>query len=216
MSELPPALRERVLASRAATPGTSPGTWERRRLGALAVVVAWTIAGIAYWEMREDWKLLPGWYRTASLVLTGGTGTGLLLLGFLRGRYLTGPPVGLVRALSVLFPLMTLAWVVLFAYPTTPPGNWMAEATSSIHCHAIAVLTALPPLGALFWLRRGLTLPAPGLLGACLGASLAAWSQVVLFASCPMGGPIHASLGHVMPSLPLMGIGALVGLRAFR
>lgn len=216
MKQPPAALRERVLTTRAATAGAPPGAWERRRVAALVVVAVWTAATTVYLERRGDWAQLPGWYRGASLLLTLGIGAGLLLAGFWRGRYLTGPPVGVTRALAAAGPLAALAWVILVAYPTTPPGDWLSEAASSLHCHAIGVVAALPALGALLWLRRGLVIPAPGLLGACLGASAAAWSHAMLFSVCPVGGSVHASLGHAMPSLPVMLLGALVGSRVFR
>lgn len=215
MSELPPSLKARVLASREATSGTNHGAWERRRWVALVVVVAWISAGVALIRTREDWGQLPGWYQVASLLLASGTGLGLLVLVFWRGRYLTGPPVRVVRVLSVVLPLLTIAWGALGIYPAAA-GGWAVEGPKLLHCHAFSMLISLPPLALLFWLRRGLTLAAPGLLGACLGASIAAWSQVVLFVGCSTGSAIHMSLGHAMPSLPLMGIGALVGLRAFR
>lgn len=216
MSQLPPGLRERVLASRSSTPAAPPGAWGRRRALALAFVALWTTLGIFYWEMRDDWARLPAWYRAASVALIGGTGLGLMLLALSRGRYMVGPGVRGLRAASVALPLLTLAWVAFFAYPTSPPGSLQVELSTALHCHGVALLTAAPALGLLLWLRRGLTQPAPGLLGACLGASTAAWAHVVLFTTCPAGGPVHASFGHALPVLPLMLLGALVGHRAFR
>jgi hypothetical protein len=216
MSQLPPALRDRVLATRATLPSAPSGAWERRQVLALALVLLWTASGVVFLEMRDNWGQLPLWYRLSSLLLTLGIGAGLLFLGFWRGRYMVGPPAWVARLGSVGGPLLALFWVVLVAFPTAPPGDWLSEARGAIHCHVIATVGALPMLGALLWLRRGLTLPAPGLLGACLGASAAAWSHAMMFSVCPTGGAVHASLGHVMPSLPVMLLGALVGLRVFR
>jgi hypothetical protein len=75
---------------------------------------------------------------------------------------------------------------------------------------------AAPMLGALAWLRRGLTQPAPVLTGAVLGATAAGWSHLMIFGHCLIGGGLHAVLGHALPALPIMGLGALVGARLFR
>jgi hypothetical protein len=216
MTQLPSALRDRVLATRATLPSAPSGSWERRRALALTLVILWTASGVVFLEVRGDWGQLPLGYRISSLLLILGIGTGLLALCFWRGRYMLGPPAWVARLGSVGGPLLALLWVVLVSFPTSPPRDWLSEAQGAIHCHVIAVLAALPTLAALLWLRRGLTLPAPGLLGACLGAAAAAWAHAMMFSVCPMGGAVHASLGHVMPSLPLMLLGALVGLRGFR
>lgn len=216
MSQLPPGLRDRVLASRAGSPAAPQGSFWRRLAAALVLLISWSAAWLVFLRMRDNWGALPLWYRAASLALTGGTGLLLLLLAFQRGRYMVGPPAGQARLLSISLPLLSLAWVAFLAYPTRPELSFAEELMGSLHCHAISIAVALPLVGGLSWLRRGLVLPAPGLLGACLGASAAAWAHVVLFATCPLGGATHASFGHALPALPVMLLGALIGRRVFR
>jgi hypothetical protein len=60
---------------------------------------------------------------------------------------------------------------------------------------------------------RGLVLSRPGLAGACLGLAAATWAHLLLRVHCPIGGPGHAVLGHLVPTLPLMALGAWAARR---
>ena len=73
-----------------------------------------------------------------------------------------------------------------------------------------------PMRRALLWLRRGTLAAAPALTGACLGAAAATWAHLVLHAHCATAHPLHVLVGHLLPLVPVMLVGALVGRRAFR
>ena len=83
-------------------------------------------------------------------------------------------------------------------------------------CDAVSIAVALPVLGAFVWLRRGLMSPAPELVGACAGAAAAAWAHVVVHAHCPFASAEHILVGHVLPMLPMMLVGAFAGRRWLR
>ena len=75
-------------------------------------------------------------------------------------------------------------------------------------CGLLMLLIALPLLGIALLVLRGLTLSRPGLAGACLGLAAATWAHLLIRVHCPLGGAGHAILGHLLPLLPLMILGA--------
>ena len=76
-------------------------------------------------------------------------------------------------------------------------------------CDLLTLGVALPLIGIGLWMTRGLTPGRPGLAGACLGLAAATWAHLLIRIHCPVGGGGHAVLGHVLPALPLMALGAL-------
>jgi hypothetical protein len=75
-------------------------------------------------------------------------------------------------------------------------------------CGLLTLLIALPLIGIALLVLRGLTLSRPGLVGACLGLAAATWAHLLIRVHCPLGGAGHAILGHLLPLLPLMILGA--------
>lgn len=213
MTQLPPGLRDRVLASRKAEPAPR-GSWPRR-LGLWALFSAgWCGVGLWSTGLRGDWSSLPGWYRLASLLALGGSAGALSVLGMMRGRSMLGASVAEQRAALVALPLFLLGWVVLVGSlpPSGADGSW----ANMPWCHVFSLVGAAPLLGLLVWFKRGLTVPTPALTGATLGAAAAAWAHVVVFSHCPFNDSLHTSLGHAAPMIPMMLAGALAGYRFFR
>ena len=75
-------------------------------------------------------------------------------------------------------------------------------------CGLLVLLIALPLMGIGRFVLRGLVLSRPGLAGACLGLAAATWAHLLIRAHCPLAGTGHAVLGHLLPLLPLMVLGA--------
>ena len=106
-------------------------------------------------------------------------------------------------------PLLLLLLVVVI----DPRGTSTVTAPNALMLHAwpcgvLTLLIALPLIGIALLVLRGLTLSRPGLAGACLGLAAATWAHLLIRVHCPLGGAGHAILGHLLPLLPLMILGA--------
>jgi len=53
----------------------------------------------------------------------------------------------------------------------------------------------------------------PWLVGGALGAVAGSWAAIVVELWCPLADPGHVAVGHVLPLLVLVGVGALLGGR---
>ncbi len=209
MSDLPPELRARLLRSVAAAPAPPTLSWGRRSAAAIVACAAWVLAAVTLIGPHGEGPRLATWYVLGVLVLVVGGGAALLGLGLGRGRYLVGPSVERLRWFA-LVPLASLVWVAMAA----PESGSVSH--PAWRCHSHGLLLGAPLLVVLLSLRRGLSTSTSALLGACLGACTGAWVHLILFAVCPDGGASHGVLGHVLPAVPLMAGGALLGHRWLR
>jgi hypothetical protein len=210
---LPPGLRAKILAEaeRAPAPGSS---WAQRLGVALVFLVLWVAGLAATLGLRPDWRAMPMLPFFATVGFVAVASAAVTVLAGTRGPYLLGPGVRAQRAALVALPVALLGWAALVAGDL--PGRLADEPWAALRCHLMTLGMAAPLFGALAWLRRGLTQPAPRLTGALLGAAAAGWAHLMIFGHCPIGGGLHAVLGHALPALSLMGLGALVGTRLFR
>ena len=171
---------------------------------ALASVMAATM------RARADWAELPA----SALVATFG---GLLAVAvaaawvsLARGRSMIG--AGTERLLAVSgVGLAVLLALVLSVDPTGATTRFFSgadEGARALRCDLIVVVLGLVLLAIGAIPLRGLTLGRPGLTGACLGLAAATLAHAVVRFHCSIGGPLHALLGHLLPALPLMAVGA--------
>lgn len=56
----------------------------------------------------------------------------------------------------------------------------------------------------------------PRLVGGALGAVAGAWAAVVAELWCPLAEPGHPAIGHALPLVALVVVGALMGGRLLR
>ncbi len=217
---LPPAdLRARVLADVAKAPAAPPGAFRRRALAAAAALALWGCAALLTFGLRRDWAELPAHYAAGTLALLGLGAACLTWVASARGAAMVGPPAALVLlAIAALPPALSLAAMALVSpgASSTSADSWGALVRASLACDGLSLLLALPLLAALLLARRGLLLPAPALTGASLGAAAATWAHALVHMHCALADPMHILLGHALPTLPLMAIGALLGLACFR
>jgi hypothetical protein len=216
---LPPGLRERVMASRASTPFVSRAEFRRRIGVSVAVGLLWLSGTFVLLGLRPDWTELPARYALGALGLVAASAAALTALGVSRGKSMLGPPVGLLLVALAALPLALAAFFAAFIAPGPSSITFSSHheaLRSSLGCHALSLILAAPVLGAMVWLKRGLTLAAPGLLGACLGGAAGAWAHMVVHAHCPISDGMHILAGHVLPMLPMMLLGGLAGYRALR
>ena len=201
--------RDRFLQAAAREPASRPRTWLRRVCLAVFGAVVWQAAMLSVLGLRHDWQDLPAPAVAATIV--GLLAAALLAsaIGLARGRSMLGTATEGLSLAAWGIPLLLLLLVVVI----DPRGTSTAMAPDALLLHAwpcglFTLLIALPLLGIALLVLRGLTLSRPGLVGACLGLAAATWGHLLIRAHCALGGAGHAILGHLLPLLPLMLLGA--------
>jgi hypothetical protein len=144
----------------------------------------------------------------------GGAGLTLaaLFLALGRSRSMLGRPLGILLLASVCLPAALLTWKsylsALFPEMDAPwPGR------PGLRCLGLGVALSLVPLFSALVARRGSQVVHPGAGGAAIGvaAGMAAFVFVDLW--CPVGFLPHLLLGHLLPIVIAVLLGALVGPR---
>ncbi len=78
-------------------------------------------------------------------------------------------------------------------------------------CAAMTLVQGALPLAALVIPRRGTNPVHPVVSGAALGMTAGAWTAMMAYLRCAHSGALHCILAHVVPTLVLTAIGALLG-----
>jgi hypothetical protein len=210
-------LRARVLAEVARTPAPTRAEYKRRimlvaAIGAIATVVLFMGMGGLNPGARpvEMMAFTAGFGLVAAAVLTrlssagaGGWG-GSSMLG--RSR-----PV-LLTAIVVTAPLLAVAALcTTLAWPEAAGEH--VEGGAHLACGAISVFQGALPLLALFIPKRGTDPVHPAITGAALGMTAGAWTVVMAYLRCPHAAAMHCVLAHVVPTLILTALGAVLGWR---
>lgn len=203
-------LRARVLAEVAQTPSLTRSAHKRRimllaTIGALATVALFVGMG----------GMSPGTRPVEMIAFT--VGLGLLAVAVLtrlssgEPRSMLGRPRNvLLTAVVITAPL--LAVVVLcatFAWPG--PASEHVSGRVDLACGAISVLQGALPLVALLLPRRGTDPVHPAVTGAALGMTAGAWTVVMAYLRCPHAAAMHCIVAHVVPTLILTALGAVLG-----
>lgn len=212
MSERPSAdLRARLLAAAALTPATRPRTWARRALLSGLGTLAWWLAVMFALGLRFDWQELPTVALAETIFTLLAVGLLAIAAGLKRGRAMVG-----ATSESLVLATWGLPTILLFLVVAVDPrgpatlsfSGWPATVWHARVCDLFTFAIALPLLGMGLLVPRGLTLSRPGWTGACLGLAAATWAHLLMRMHCPVGGIGHALVGHLLPALPLMGLGA--------
>jgi len=200
----PDALRARILAAAAATPSTTRKQGKRQAILAVLASVGVAImlfdlaGGFAHSRDRpfgQTVRLADGW-GLFSAVLTW------LVLGRGASTLARSPPVLLFATAASPFALY--AWMSHF--PT-----WQTTSDNEIACLLLTFGFAAVPLASFLALRRGLEPSHPGIVGAAAGAMCGALSAVLVLLWCPETDGLHALVGHVLPLVCLIALGAKIG-----
>ena len=138
----------------------------------------------------------------AALVLTRvSTGGGSML-----GR----PRAVLLVACIVAAPL--LACAALGSNMIWPSfGDEAVSGHAHVACAAITLLQGALPLLVLLLPRQGTDPVHPAITGAALGMTAGAWTAMMAYLRCPHVPATHCIVAHVLPTLVLTALGALVG-----
>jgi len=201
--------RDRFLQAAAHQPASRPHAWLRRISLAGLGTTAWLLTVLSVLGIRPDWHDLPAPAVTATIVVLLAAALLASAIGLARGRSMVGTTTEALSLAAWGVPLLLLLLVVVI----DPHGTSTAAASDALLLHAwpcglLTLLIALPLLGIALLVLRGLTLSRPGLAGACLGLSAETWAHLLIRVHCPLAGAGHAILGHLLPLLPLMILGA--------
>jgi hypothetical protein len=201
--------RDRFLQAAARQTTTRRHAWFLRILLAGVGAMAWLLAMLAVLGIRPDWRDLP--VPAVTSTIAGLLAAALLAskVGLARGRTMVGATTGSLSVSTWGIPLLLLLLVAIV--DPRGPSTVVAPDAHLMHagpCGLLVLLIALPLLGIGHFVLRGLVLSRPGLAGACLGLAAATWAHVLIRVHCPLAGAGHAMLGHLLPLLPLMVLGA--------
>jgi hypothetical protein len=198
--------KERLLAELASAPSLT-----RRALR----VRAWLAYGGAAVAMVAVFLAFggPAHAKGRPLVDTLAIAVGATLLaivstrvGLGRGGSMVGRPSRALALVALAVPLATFAW--LFAWH----GHYVEPFQRlGLRCLALTLTCASALLLAMFWLRARTVVRAPALHGAVMGAAAGAWAGVAVDLWCPLTGPAHVALGHVLPIALLISLSAVIG-----
>jgi hypothetical protein len=208
-------LRARVLAQVAANP-TPPRPVVERRILVLAAMAALATTALFFamggfvkgTRPIELVAFTAGFGLLAALVLTRVSAG---VTGSMLGR----PRQVLLVACIVLAPALAL---VAFAAATFWPAPAAEHVTTRIDfvCGAITIVQGALPLVALLVPRRGSDPVHPALTGAALGMTAGTWTALMASLRCPHAAAPHCILAHVLPTLLLTLLGALLGRALLR
>lgn len=127
--------------------------------------------------------------------------------------------LGVARSLLVFAALA--AAPAIFAWVMGCTAGWpdvrdrAGTLRAHVTCFLSTMLFSIGPLVALSLVRRGGDPVHPRATGAAIGAAAGAWGGVLVDLHCPLAGPLHVAIGHVLPVLVYAAIGAAVGSRWF-
>lgn len=209
-SAAPTDLRARVLAQVAATPSPTRAVYKRRvmmlaAVGAIATVALFMGMGGMSPGTRpvEMIAFTVGFGLVAAAVLTRlSSDTG----GSMLGR----PRSVLVTAVVVTAPVLAVAALcTAFAWPENAAEH--VDSGAHLACGAISLLQGALPLVVLLLPKRGTDPVHPAITGAALGMTAGAWTVVMAYLRCPHASPMHCIVAHVVPTLILTALGAVLG-----
>jgi hypothetical protein len=210
---LPPDLRAAVLERARSTP--SPDAAATRRSAVIATV-AGAAAGVAtVFGLGVGLGGRPMPFVALSAAGWAAIAVGVSLVAAARGRMMLGRPRSLLAFVALACAPAVFAWVMgcTIGWPAVrdAQGTWATH----VGCFVWTSILALGPVVALSLSRRASDPVHPRATGAAIGAAAGAWGGVLIDLHCPLTGPLHVALGHVLPVLLYAGLGALVGGRLF-
>lgn len=203
---LPSNLRDRVLAETARHQAPTRAQARSRALVAYAVagvamaVVFFAAGGIEHSRARPFGLtlLMAGGASLIALFATAAA------LG--RGSTMLGRSLRVLALVAALVPIGTFIWLVALHTQYADPFKRIGY-----RCLGLTLVMGLAPLIVTAVLRAGTAIRAPKASGAAIGAVSGAWAGVGVDMWCPLTDPTHVAIGHVLPILVLVLVGAIVG-----
>lgn len=198
MTELPPSLRDRILAQAKSEPVETRPKHVARSYGVVALGIAlslgmfFSMGGISVGDRSP--KYLAAVFASGAVLLAV---FGELAL---RRPSAAAPPTSRFVVSALGFPL---GWAVatsalLFVWPLG--GGEGHGPRHDAMCAALSVAMGIGPLVALVLVRRGTVFVASRWVGAALGAASLTWGSLLITLHCPCAEPMHLCLGHIVPA----------------
>ena len=203
-------LRARVLAEVARAPSPTRADHKRR---ILLVAAIGTIATVSLFVGMGG--MSPGTRPVEMIAFT--VGFGLVAAAVLtrlssgpNGSMLGRPRTQLLTAVVLTAPVLAVvALCATIAWPEPAAGEHV-ESMTHLGCGAMSIAQGALPLVVLLLPRRGSDPVHPAITGAALGMTAGAWSVVMAYLRCPHAAAMHCILAHVVPTLILTGLGAIL------
>ena len=203
---LPVHLKDQVLASARALPSPVRAQHKRRVAVAYSVVFAAMVA-VFLWAGGVDHgagRPLPHtWALTCGAALLAA---GAMAIAFGRGKSSVGRQTAVLGLAALLTPVAAFLWHAAFANTYTEPF-----ARVGWRCLGLTLVLAALVLGAGFFLRRRTIAVAPTWSGAAFGAAAGASAGVFVDIWCPLANVPHVLVGHTLPLVILVAVGAALG-----
>jgi hypothetical protein len=203
-------LRERVLLAAKKAPALTRAQF-RARVGAIAVVGALATTSV-FFAMGG---FAQGTRPMELVCFTAGVGLFaaivLTRLSANRGSSMLGRPRSwLVTACVVSAPILA---IVAFVSAQIWPEHASEEVSGEIHirCALATITQGALPLIALLVPKRGGDPVHPMVTGAALGMTAGAWTAMMAYLRCPHAAALHCIVAHVVPTLVLTALGAVLG-----
>jgi hypothetical protein len=127
-------------------------------------------------------------------------------VGWWRGKSLLGRSALALALVTLVTPLATYCWLVSFHGRYVEPPQKLG-----LRCLLLTVMSGGPLLAAALYVRMHTLVRAGGANGAALGMVAGAFGGVSVDLWCPLTGPSHVLVGHVLPIVLLAACGALLG-----
>jgi len=156
--------------------------------------------------------------RSTSFVLATVGGSGLIALvsvwgAFGRGRSMLGRSQPWLWAITVATPIALFAWLLVCDAHYAESVTATPASRIGLRCLALSLGMATWPVALLALVRRERNPTAPVAAGAARGAAVGAVAWLLVALWCPITGPAHVAVGHVVPLLLIGGFGAWIGKR---
>lgn len=202
-------LRARLLEQVKQTPAPTRAE-HRKRIAIIAVVGALATTSLFF--------AMGGFARgarpTELIAFTAGSGL-LAAIVMTRVSGLGGSMLGRPRPLLLLACVVAAPVLACAALAATMiwPEHAAEDVPSHAHvaCAAITLAQGALPLLALLLPRRESDPVHPAITGAALGMTAGAWTAMMAYLRCPHVPAAHCIMAHVLPTLLLTVVGALLG-----
>jgi hypothetical protein len=142
---------------------------------------------------------------------------GATLVALRRGHRGFGAGAGTLALTGLL--VIPLYSALTLLQPLHLNDTQVANVTISPWGARCAVIASIVGLGVMACFAAALRRAAPvatGLRGAAIGAAAGMWAGLAVFMFCPSGDSQHLLVGHVLPLVALLGIGAVLAPRWLR
>jgi hypothetical protein len=207
-------LKQRVLDAAKHEPSQTRSQHRAKTIRSLAIATAIALF-ILFVTGGPELGHRPAVLLAVTALILAGLAIAITMLA-IRGfdKSMTGAPTDILIGAALLS--APALWLVEFGARLiwVPTVVRPVSLQSTLICHACTLAMATAPMIAMIRLRRHTDAVHPRALGAALGAAAGAWGAVLIDLHCASNNMVHIALGHVLPTIVLAILGAVVGSRS--